>query len=63
MEDKVCAPSVASPQEWAAQQFGQVEPGDRRRTRRVVRLAGQMARHPAASLPSQTGVWRETKAG
>jgi len=63
MEDAVCITTLASPHVWAARQFGEVELGDRRRTRRVVRLAEQMARHPAASLPVQTGVWRETKAG
>jgi hypothetical protein len=63
MEDEVCLTTLRTPQEWAAEQFGQLDLGDRRRTRRVVRLAGQMAGHPAASLPAQTGVWRETKAG
>jgi hypothetical protein len=63
MEDEVCLTTLSSPQVWATQQFGQVDLGDRRRTRRAVRLAAQMARHPAASLPAQTGVWRETKAG
>jgi hypothetical protein len=62
-EDGVCVRTLASPAEWAAQQFGEVDLGDRRRTRRAVRLAEQMARHPSASLPAQTGVWRETQAG
>lgn len=49
--------------EWAAEQFEAVELGDRRRTRRTVRLAAQVAAHPAGSLPQQTGRWNETKAG
>ena len=63
MEDDVSTTTLAAPHAWAAEQFGEVDLGDRRRTRRVVRLAEQMARHPAASLPAQTSVWRETKAG
>jgi hypothetical protein len=62
-EDDVGSRTRVSSAEWAEQQFGEVELGDRRRTRRVVRLGEQMARHPAASLPAQTGAWRETKAG
>jgi hypothetical protein len=52
-----------SPAAWAAAQFGAVELGDRRRTQRAVRLAAQMARHPSASVPAQTGTWGEAKAG
>lgn len=54
--------NVLSPQEWARQQFGEVELGDVRRTNRAVALAAGMARHPAASLPGQTGSWAGTKA-
>lgn len=53
---------IGSPDNWAERHFGQVKLGDRRRTRRAVRVAGQMARHPAASLPEQAGAWPETKA-
>ena len=35
----------------------------RRAVRRAVRPAARMVRHPSASLPRQTGAWRETKAG
>ena len=51
-----------SDQQWAARQFGQVELGDARRTRRAVKLAAQMVRHPAGSIPEQTGDWASTKA-
>jgi len=50
-----------SPDSWAEQQFGQVELGDRRRTKRAVRVAAQMVRHPAASIPEQAGNWAATK--
>lgn len=54
---------VLSAEAWAEQQFGSVDLGDRRRQRRAVKLAASIARHPAASLPDQTGRWAETKAG
>ena len=52
-----------TPEVWAERQFGEVELGDARRTRRAVRVAAQMACHPAASLPEQAGDWAATKAG
>ena len=54
--------AILAPDAWAEQQFGQVELGDRRRVQRAVRVAEQMARHPAASIPEQAGHWSETKA-
>jgi hypothetical protein len=63
MEDRMDASGVSAPREWAERQFGAVELGDVRRTRRAVVLAEQMARHPAASLPDQAGSWSATKAG
>lgn len=63
MEDRMNASGVFAPAEWAERQFGAVELGDVRRRRRAVVLAGQMARHPAASLPDQAGGWSATKAG
>jgi len=56
------AMTVADPNAWAEQHFGQVELGDRRRTRRAVRVAAQMACHPSASIPEQACSWSETKA-
>ncbi len=40
---------------WAAQQWAQVELGDRRLTRRAVAMGMQMAAHAEASLPEQMG--------
>lgn len=54
--------AVLAPEAWAQVQFGQVELRDLRRTRRAVRVAEQMARHPAASIPEQAGNWSGTKA-
>lgn len=53
---------AADPETWAEQHFGEVELGDRRRTRRAVQVAAQMARHPAASIPEQAGRWSDAKA-
>lgn len=54
--------AVLAPEAWAQVQFGEVELRDLRRTRRAVRVAEQMARHPAASIPEQAGNWSGTKA-
>ena len=54
---------IESPEDWALEQFGRCRLGDARRTRRTVRLAGQMASRPSASIPSQTEKWSEAKAG
>ena len=53
---------ITYPDRWAERHFGQVELGDRRRTCRATRVAAHMARHPAASIPEQSGNWSETKA-
>jgi hypothetical protein len=44
---------IASPEEWAAQQFGSVELGDHRLDRRAVAMAAKVAARPDASLPNQ----------
>ncbi|MGH9806360.1 MAG: IS4/Tn5 family transposase DNA-binding protein [Terriglobia bacterium] len=48
--------------EWAEQQFGKCEFGDRRRTKRMVKLATQAAAMPDASTPKQTEGWGDCKA-
>lgn len=48
--------------EWAQQNFGKCELGDKRRTKRLVRLASQVANNPSASLPDQTVTWSDLKA-
>ena len=49
-------------EEWAEQQFGSCELGDRRRTRRLVKLAIQAAGRPDGSTPDQTETWADCKA-
>jgi hypothetical protein len=46
---------VPSAAQWAVQQFGQVDLGDRRLNQRAVEMAARMAAHPEASLPNQMG--------
>ncbi len=61
-DDVMTCEAVLALDAWAEVQFGQVELGDLRRTRRAVRVAEQMARHPAASIPEQAGHGSGTKA-
>ena len=49
-------------QEWARQQWGTVELGDKRRNRLAVEMGWQMAEQPEASLPQQMGSWGSLKA-
>lgn len=48
--------------QWAQQQFGLCELGDRRRTKRMVKLAAQAATKPDAATPKQTERWADCKA-
>ena len=48
--------------EWAQLNFGTCDLGDKRRTKRLVQVAEQIANHPAASLPSQIERWGDLKA-
>jgi len=48
--------------EWAEELWGQAELGDQRRTKRVVRLAAQLAAQPGQHLPQQCGNWADLKA-
>ena len=50
------------PAEWAEYDFAGVDLGDSRRTERAVKVAAQMAKHPAGSIPEQTQTWSDTKA-
>lgn len=50
------------PEEWAVQQFGACELGDARRTKRLVRVAAQVAARPDGSTPDQTERWGDCKA-
>jgi hypothetical protein len=48
--------------QWAEEQFGSCELGDRRRTDRLVRYAAQAAADPSSSTPEQTECWGDCKA-
>jgi len=50
------------PAVWSKLEFGACELGDKRRTRRLVRYARQMAEKPDASTPRQTESWADCKA-
>jgi hypothetical protein len=59
MEDSL---ALADRKQWAQDQFGQTDLGDRRRTRRLVRLAALMAGNSSGSIPQQTGGGADMKA-
>jgi len=47
---------------WAGHQFGSASLGDLRRTRRLVKLAAQMAANSSGTIPQQTGTRADMKA-
>jgi len=54
--------ALAQREAWAASQFGTTALGDRRRTKRIVKLAAQMAGNSSGSIPQQTGSAADMKA-
>ena len=56
------ATTVTTASEWAAVEFGGVELGDRRRNRRLVRMATTLAQEAHGTLPGSFPGWAETKA-
>lgn len=52
----------SEPEEWALDQFGTANLGDARRTKRLVKLASQMAVNSSGSIPQQTGNAADMKA-
>jgi hypothetical protein len=48
--------------DWSAQQFSDCQLGDKRRTRRLIQVAEQVANDPAASFPNQMASWGDLKA-
>lgn len=57
------AKQLTDPVAWAQETFGAAQLGDPRRTKRLVRLAAQMAADPQGSLPRQSGGdWAALKA-
>lgn len=49
-------------QEWAQLNFGDCQLGDKRRTKRLVQVAAEVANNPSASLPDQMVDWSDLKA-
>lgn len=47
--------------EWAQLNFGDCDLGDKRRTKRLVQVAEQIANNPSASLPNQIELWGDLK--
>ncbi len=56
------ARALADRRRWAENQFGSADLGDLRRTRRLVKLAAQMAGHSSGTIPQQTGATADMKA-
>ena len=54
--------NLLDPKSWAERTFGGVQLHDRRRTRRAVKAATDLAENPLGSLPAQMHTWKETKA-
>jgi hypothetical protein len=52
---------MTDPEQWAQTQFGSAKLGHKRRTKRLVKLARQIAMDSMASLPDQTECWADLK--
>jgi hypothetical protein len=61
-EGAVMSALILDVSQWAEQQFGTCELGDKRRTKRLVQLATQVATKPDAATPEQTENWAGCKA-
>lgn len=48
--------------EWAQINFGDCQLGDKRRTRRLIQVAAEVAHNPSASFPDQLRTWGDLKA-
>jgi len=53
LREELTLEAVARSAEWAAQQWGTVDLGDKRLARRAVQVGAAMAEHPGQSLPQQ----------
>jgi hypothetical protein len=53
---------VQSVSEWAQLNFGGCKLGDKRRSKRLVQVAEEIANNPSASLPNQIELWGDLKA-
>ena len=62
MESSSLAAIILEPQAWAEREFGGCVLGDRRRNKRLVKLAVRVAARPDGSTPDQTETWADLKA-
>lgn len=53
---------IWDPQSWAEREFGDCELGDRRRNKRMIKLAVHVAARPDGSTPDQLETWADLKA-
>jgi Transposase DNA-binding len=54
--------AMMTPAQWAQSQFASAKLGDRRRTRRLVKIAARFAQSPGGTLPQAFPEWSELKA-
>ena len=54
--------TLVAPSQWAQNEFGFAPLGDRRRQRRLVKIAAQLAAQPGGTLPQSFPDWAELKA-
>ena len=54
--------TLASPTEWAQQEFGSADLGDIRRSRRLVKVASELSKASHGTLPGTFSNWAELKA-
>ncbi len=47
---------------WARAQFGDCDLGDKRRTKRLIKMAEQVANNPSASFSEQMETWGDLRA-
>jgi hypothetical protein len=54
--------TLLMPAQWAESEFASAKLGDRRRTRRLVKIATHLVQKPGGTLPQAFPVWKELKA-
>ena len=54
--------AVSNNRDWAQNEFGAVNFGDKRLNKRIIKIAEAFAKQPNASIPKAMGTWAETKA-
>jgi hypothetical protein len=49
-------------EEWITQELERTELGDKRRTKRLIKIVSNLSASPEASVPQASGTWSQTKA-